>query len=242
VGSPAGLAVNADFASCHYVWDFGDPNAGAWSTTGLSKNLSIGGPTAAHVYETPGTYRATLTVTDVAGQVLRYSQDITVQDFTGTTYYISAAGSDSSNGTSTSTPWQTVSKVFSNLGANKRFLFKRGETFSTSGPKYINTAGPGIFGANGSGNKPVIMGTTVRDINTSHVLRIWQAHKGVITNNVLANPGGGNHGIKMHGPTNGDSRPAARLGLRPRRIRAIGATHPHVTRPVRIVRNHDLPE
>jgi hypothetical protein len=47
------------------------------------------------------------------------------------TYYVSPTGNDSNNGTSTSTPWKTISKVNSvTLSAGDRVLFQGGQTFS----------------------------------------------------------------------------------------------------------------
>ena len=47
-----------------------------------------------------------------------------------TTYYISSAGNDASNGTSTTTSWATLNKVngFS-LAAGDNILFNRGDTW-----------------------------------------------------------------------------------------------------------------
>src|SRR4051794_3164424 len=45
-------------------------------------------------------------------------------------YYVSPAGNNSNSGTSTSSPWQSISKVNSfNFAANDRILFLRGKTF-----------------------------------------------------------------------------------------------------------------
>ena len=47
-----------------------------------------------------------------------------------TNYYVSITGSDSNNGTSTSTPWQTISKVNTvNFSPGDNLYFKGGETF-----------------------------------------------------------------------------------------------------------------
>src|SRR6185295_12922369 len=50
------------FHELGYQWNFGDA-ATTWATTGAPKN-SATGPIAAHVFESPGTYTVTLTVTD----------------------------------------------------------------------------------------------------------------------------------------------------------------------------------
>ena len=49
-----------------------------------------------------------------------------------TTYYFAASGNDANNGTSTSTPWKTLSKfnsVFSSRSPGDNFLFNRGDVF-----------------------------------------------------------------------------------------------------------------
>ena len=49
-----------------------------------------------------------------------------------TDYYVSSSGNDSANGLSSSTPWQSISKVnsvFSSLNPGDRILFKRGDVF-----------------------------------------------------------------------------------------------------------------
>ncbi|HKS16665.1 MAG TPA: PKD domain-containing protein [Planctomycetota bacterium] len=147
--------ANGDYNSFHYSWNFGDPNSGTWSTDGRSRNLDTG-YTAAHVFESAGVYDVQLTVTDASGAVHAYVQEITVAAFTGTTYYVSSvSGNNSNDGLTESTPWQTVSRAFQSLAPNRRFLFKRGETFPVSSSNTLNVDGPGIIGAYGTGAKPV---------------------------------------------------------------------------------------
>jgi len=51
-----------------------------------------------------------------------------------TTYYVSLTGSDSNNGTSTSTPWQTVGHVNSQMfRSGDQILFNGGQTFTDAG-------------------------------------------------------------------------------------------------------------
>src|SRR3954452_24444494 len=74
-----------------------------------------------------------------------------------TTYYVSAVGSDSSNGTSTTTPWATVAKVNATaLKAGDSVLFRGGDTFRNV-TLYVNPAERGTsttpikFGSYGTG-------------------------------------------------------------------------------------------
>jgi hypothetical protein len=154
--------ADGDYASYYYAWDFGDDPAATWSTNGKSKNTAIG-YVAAHVYEEPGTYGVALVVTDAAGGTHTYTQTITVQAFSGTTYYVSSSGgNDNNDGLSTSTPFQSFSKGMSKAATNRQILLKRGDTWTVSnGPGgTITAAGPGILGAYGSGAAPVIRVTT----------------------------------------------------------------------------------
>lgn len=77
-----------------------------------------------------------------------------------TTYYVSATGSDSNNGTSSVTPWQTLGKVsgITTFAANDLILFKRGDTFvgTLVLPKSSTSGNPITFGAYGTGAKPII--------------------------------------------------------------------------------------
>lgn len=79
----------------------------------------------------------------------------------GTTYYVSTAGSDSNSGTSTSAPWQSLSKLNSTTFApGDQILLRSGDTWS--GGIVLTESGaagsPITLGAYGSGNKPLING------------------------------------------------------------------------------------
>lgn len=151
----------ANFAIYSYQWDFGDPASGNWSTDSRSANNAIG-YCAAHVYETAGSYTVTLTITKDDETSVTYTQAITVSAFSGTNYYISATGSDSNDGLTTVTPWQTYAKVAANIGTNRAFHFKRGDTFPVSiDGCNVNAAGPGMFSDYGSGALPIIQSTDV---------------------------------------------------------------------------------
>src|ERR1035437_1608864 len=82
-----------------------------------------------------------------------------------TTYYFSSSGNDANNGTSTSTPWQTIAKfnsVFSSRSPGDSLLFNRGDTFygSITISRSGSAGSPIIIGAYGTGAKPIISGFT----------------------------------------------------------------------------------
>ena len=89
-----------------------------------------------------------------------YQHSATATATASTTYYVSSSGSDSNDGTSSSTPWRTLSKAsqFTYSGGNS-ILLKRGDTWSNE-TLYLHgngtAANPIIVGAYGSGAKPII--------------------------------------------------------------------------------------
>ena len=74
------------------------------------------------------------------------------------TYYVSNAGSDSNNGQSESSPWQTLSKVnAASLTAGDAVLFKCGNSwYGQLIPKSGSSSARITYGAYGTGNKPLI--------------------------------------------------------------------------------------
>ena len=82
-----------------------------------------------------------------------------------TDYYVSSSGSDSANGLSSSTPWQSILKinsVFSTLKPGDRILFKSGDHFY--GSLLISASGssgsPITISSYGTGASPVVSGFT----------------------------------------------------------------------------------
>src|SRR5258705_1453070 len=97
-----------------------------------------------------------------------------------TTYYFSASGNDANNGTSTSTPWKTLSKfnsVFASKLPGDNFLFNRGDVFYGSIiPSRSGSSGlPITIGAYGTGANPVISGLTPVTSWTSLGGNIWES-------------------------------------------------------------------
>ncbi len=142
-----------------YLWDFGD---GSDPRRGFN---------SAHVYETPGNYTATLTVTDGTGAQAVDTIDIEVLPRDGVTYYVdSAIGSDSNDGLSPSTPWRTATHAFLNMnlglyGPGDAILFNRGQTFEVEAglvtPGHAASSYGYMFGAYGTGDRPLIQHTGV---------------------------------------------------------------------------------
>lgn len=93
-GVAASTESSAPFHDLDYTWDFGDPDSGTWGPSGKSKNTDKG-PLAAHVYETAGTYTASLTVRDSNGMVGSPTEfTITVTDFSAANTTCISTGTD----------------------------------------------------------------------------------------------------------------------------------------------------
>lgn len=101
-----------------------------------------------------------------------------------TNYYFSVSGNDLNNGTSPSSPWQSISKfnaVFASKSPGDSFLFNRGDTFY--GKLVISRSGssglPITIGAYGTGANPVITGFTTVRAWTNLGSNIWESTSAV---------------------------------------------------------------
>ena len=99
-----------------------------------------------------------LTFLMVSGLIARVSAPASAA---GTTYFVSAAGSDSNSGTSSAAPWKTLSKLNQAvLKPGDTVSFRRGDTFTggiVTAQSGTSTA-PITLNSYGSGNAPIITG------------------------------------------------------------------------------------
>ncbi|MFT7534144.1 MAG: hypothetical protein ACI85K_000089 [Hyphomicrobiaceae bacterium] len=166
VGATSGVVqppgADPDYNSSTHLWTYGDPGSGNWQYSGKSKNRSVGYE-GAHVYETAGTYRATLSVIDAAGARTDYHQDVLVTDpdtvFATKTFYVAASGDDLNAGT-IAQPFKTVARGVQEAFVNNnsaRLLLRRGDVFVASSSLALGSAaGPFLMGAYGQGSDPRI--------------------------------------------------------------------------------------
>jgi len=158
-----------------YSWDFGDPGSGFWQNgaragTSLphSKNTDTGF-VGGHVYESPGSYTATLTVTD--GQststdsiVVNIQDPNTAWPGTNTICIGNSTPSAGSGGCPSGAAVMQSSDFDAAISQNgcddsaRRCLFRRGDTFAANQDGRMTTSGPTLIGAFGSGPKPVVNG------------------------------------------------------------------------------------
>jgi hypothetical protein len=154
------------FLDLAYCWDFDDPDSGSFPTTGLPRNQAKGG-VASHVFERPGTYSVTVSARDRMGRVSSRAIDITVQD-PNEVYAGAATVCFSSSGDFEGCPEGAAQQTISDFGeveahveTGRRLLLRRGDTFSGNGGITLNVPGPGIVGAYGEGDRPLIQLSTV---------------------------------------------------------------------------------
>ncbi len=157
------------FQDLLYYWDFGDGGGGAWAygtLPGVLKKNRSTGAVAGHVYETPGTYTWTLTVSDRITTVTT-SGSITVADpatvYSGSnTICVSSSGLPVAgvNGVPAgaqcfqlATIELSVAKITAN---NQRLLLCKGDTFTSSGTTTVPAFTGVTIGAYGTGAKPLI--------------------------------------------------------------------------------------
>jgi len=163
VMQPPEVSGHREFADLHYQWDFGDATSGNWAVSGKSKNSSSG-YAVAHVYETPGTYTANLTVTDLNGLTANYKVEIEVQDpdviFAGNNTICLSTGSDFTGCPSGALEVTTnnFSNIQDHIAEGKQILLRRGDTWSTADSFALGTAGPLIIGAFGECLAPDLRG------------------------------------------------------------------------------------
>ena len=146
----------SDYDNSNWTWDFNDPNDTHKTTIGY---------VVGHVFDIAGTYNVQTMVRDVSGAVGFATTTITVSAPSWTTYYTASSGSDSNNGTSTSTPFATFAKALTMKGTNVRLLFRMGDTFNIGTTDYgVNATGPFLIGeyfdsGSPSSNAPILSST-----------------------------------------------------------------------------------
>jgi hypothetical protein len=131
------------------TWNFGDASGQYNTLTGFS---------AAHEYNTAGTYTITLTITTPDGHVGVATKTVAISADNRTTIYVSQNGSDSNNGLSPNAPIKTIDHLDQIMNSNERVLFQDGGTYYESAHGIeLNGLQHMYVGSYGSGAAPIIM-------------------------------------------------------------------------------------
>lgn len=154
---PTEISGRKEYADLHYSWDFGDNSSSTWPMSKKSKNRDVG-YVASHLYEEPGTYVVTLTVTSSTGEVFFYTQDITVLD-PNSLYAGENTICFSNTGNFAGAPegalhvdLADITDLSDYFETGKRLLLRRGDSWNTSGYcSFQNVQGPLLIGAFGEG-------------------------------------------------------------------------------------------
>lgn len=183
IGNGADQSADPDFGrefhTMLFEWDFGDPSAGTWATTGASKNRAVGA-IAGHLFETPGTYTVRLAVTNPSGQTGYASRSVVVGDpaatfSTANTWCFANAGTPGGAGfeacpvrataqhrvisANTSGGFNSALATCGASSRKSRCLFRAGDSFRASSMASLgNQAGPGLVASFGSGARPRVTG------------------------------------------------------------------------------------
>ncbi len=142
------------------------------SNNGVTWSMSpaLGTLSAAGFYTAPASIASIQTVTLTANSVGKPSASATANIILtpppGVTYYVANSGSDSNNGTSSASPWQTIAHVNAqSFKPGDSILFQAGGTWR----EQLNSTWTGsptspiTFGSYGTGTPPTITGANVFD-------------------------------------------------------------------------------
>jgi hypothetical protein len=175
LSGPAPLAVAFDgiqstaagvadpFRELGYKFNFDDPDSGTWEYSGKSKNEEAGGPLAAHVFETPGTYEVLMTARRADGGWDQDSVTITVTDpntvYSGTNTVCLSRTTDHTGAPTGATRLSNVTS-WPSWTNGRRYLLRAGQDFSSLGQITLRQSGSQgssdvQLGSYGSGAKPI---------------------------------------------------------------------------------------
>jgi hypothetical protein len=133
-----------------YHWDFGDLSGTQYD--------GLDGWSAGHIYNTPGQYTVSLTVTDTNGQSSTALATVNVLSTAALqTIYVAPWGNDNNDGTTQNDPIQSVARANQLLGSNTMLLFQSGGTYNLENNININGYTNVEIGSWGSGAQPILM-------------------------------------------------------------------------------------
>lgn len=145
--------------AARFEWNFGD--------AGSDYNTLVG-YNAAHVYARAGTYTVSLRVINEAGKASTTTTQVTVNADTRPAIYVSAAGNDANDGSSTAKAvktWARATSLVYESGGKLKVLFRAGDTFDVSNEMLVRSNDV-LVGSYGAGNSPVLRYVGARTKNS----------------------------------------------------------------------------
>jgi hypothetical protein len=153
------------FREFGYHFDFGYTSANAaiignWQYSGRPKANQIGGPLAAHMYEVPGTYNASVRAQNPQGEYQDKYVTIVVQDantiYAGSkTVLVSNTGATDAAYPSAAT-YNIADSGAVNFQSDTRYLFKAGENYSAYSQSLTSNVFRFQISSFGTGSKPLV--------------------------------------------------------------------------------------
>lgn len=153
------------FREFGYHFDFGYDSANAaiignWTHSGRPKANQIGGPLAAHMYDIPGTYTASVRAQNPQGEYQDKYVTIVVQDantiYAGSkTVLVSNTGASDAAYPSAAT-YNIAASGAVTFQSDKRYLFKAGENYSAYSQPITSNVFRFQISSFGSGAKPLV--------------------------------------------------------------------------------------
>lgn len=135
-GTTSSISTLNTFRETGYHFLFDDPSSGNWLHSNKSKNEQIGGPIAAHVFDTPGTYNVELRVREPDGSTDTDNLTITVTDpgqvFSGTNTVV-ISRTDDTSGAPAGAQLITNASGWPSWQSGKRYLLRAGQDFAGLG-------------------------------------------------------------------------------------------------------------
>lgn len=156
------------FHDMYCQWDFDDVGSGNHPAGDeSSRNAELDSTIAAHVFEAAGTYDVVASCTDPDGNLDTDTTTITVSAWAGAdttciATVLPVAGADGcpAGSSAYASPANDFdADVATNIGAGKRLLFRRGESYAHNAVTNIALAGPGMVGGYGSGSQVTLTGS-----------------------------------------------------------------------------------
>lgn len=169
------------FRQCGYSFNFGESGLGNWTHSGKSKNVQRGGPLAAHVFETPGTYTVKVKARDSSGgdndgDTDQAEVEITVSDpdttYSGTNTICISTNTDTT-GAPSGASLLTNQTSWPSWTSNRRYLLRAGQDFSSFGGITINQRTDIILGKFGTGADPIVSSLAVESGNPNTTGTSW---------------------------------------------------------------------